>query len=172
MPAGMSYESYVLGKGKDQIEKTPEWAAAITGVPADDIRRLAREIATTKPVNITQGWGIQRHSNGENQARAPMILSNMIGSVGISGGGTGCREGHAALAMASFPVLDNPVRPVLPVYRWTEAILRGKGMTYKDGIRDSKDTNSNANVTNDITLEEQHQVHLAVRVQRPGQPAR
>jgi len=153
MPAGMSYESYVLGKGKDKTEKTPEWAAGITGVPADDIRRLAREIATTKPVNITQGWGIQRHSNGENQARAPMILSNMIGSVGISGGGTGCREGHAALAMAAFPVLDNPVRPVLPVYRWTEAILRGKGMTYKDGIRDSVDTNSNANVTNDITLQ-------------------
>jgi anaerobic dimethyl sulfoxide reductase subunit A len=45
------------------------------------------------------------------------------------------------------------VRPVLPVYRWTEAILRGKGMTYQDGIRDSADTNSNANVTNDVTLQ-------------------
>ena len=152
VPAGLSYKSYVMGIGPDGIEKTPEWASSITGVPADDIRRLAREIATTKPVNINAGWGPQRHSNGENQSRAPMLLSNMIGAVGISGGGTGCREAHAALPMAAFPVLENPVRPVLPVYRWTEAILRGKGMTYKDGIRDAADTNSNANVTNDVVL--------------------
>ncbi len=152
VPADLSYQSYVLGKGKDRTEKTPEWASRITGVPADDIRRLAREIATTKPVAITQGWGIQRHSNGENQARAPMLLANMIGAVGISGGGTGCREGYAALPMAAFPVLKNPVRPVLPFFRWTEAIVRGKGMTYREGIRDSLNTNSNANVTNDVTL--------------------
>ncbi len=152
MPAGLSYESYILGKGADHVVKTPEWAARISGVPAADIRRLAREIATAKRVAITQGWGPQRHSNGENQARGPMVLANMIGAVGIPGGGTGCREGSAALPMASFPVLENPVRAVLPVYRWTYAIEHGKGMTYKEGIRDSKNTNSNANVTNDVTL--------------------
>ncbi|MEO5743070.1 MAG: DMSO/selenate family reductase complex A subunit [Terracoccus sp.] len=153
VPAGLSYRSYVLGQGPDKVEKTPEWAARISGVAARDIRRLAREIATTERVSINQGWGPQRHANGENQSRAPMLLSNMIGAVGISGGGTGCREGWAGLPMAAFPVLENPVRPVLPVYRWTEAILRGKGMTYRDGIRDSKDVNGNANVKNDVTLD-------------------
>lgn len=61
MPAGVptnsSYESYVLGLGPDGTEKNPEWAASITGVPAATIRRLAREIATSKPCAITQGWG-------------------------------------------------------------------------------------------------------------------
>ena len=31
IPAGNSYKSYILGKGKDQTPKTPEWAAKICG---------------------------------------------------------------------------------------------------------------------------------------------
>lgn len=73
MPEGIpphnSYRSYIEGKGADGIEKTPEWAQDITGVPATTIRRLAREIANAKPCAITQGWGLQRHANGENGAR-------------------------------------------------------------------------------------------------------
>lgn len=151
-PAGASYESYVLGKGPDKTAKTPQWAAKITGVPAATIHRLAREIATTKPCAITQGWGPQRHFNGENQSRAPMLLAAMTGQIGISGGGTGERESSAGLPMASFPVLANPVRPVLPVYRWTEAIERGKGMGYQEGIRDGNDLNGNKNVKHAVTL--------------------
>src|SRR5262245_30616991 len=41
-PAGSSYRSYLLGL-TDGVKKTPEWAAGITGVPADTIRRLAVE---------------------------------------------------------------------------------------------------------------------------------
>jgi len=33
-------------------ERTPEWAEAITGISAQDIRKLAREYATTQPSNI------------------------------------------------------------------------------------------------------------------------
>lgn len=152
VPAGMSYHSYVMGKGPDGVEKTPAWAAAITGLPESDIVRLAREIATTKPCAVNAGWGIQRHSNGENQARAPMLLSNLIGQVGIPGGGTGEREGSANLGMAAFPVLENPVRPVISFYRWTDAIVEGKGWGYQQGVRDLKDLNSNANIKHDVTL--------------------
>lgn len=56
-PANASYRSYIEGKGQDGIEKTPEWAADLCGVPADQIRRLAREIAAAKPCAINQGWG-------------------------------------------------------------------------------------------------------------------
>lgn len=151
-PSGSSYESYVLGHGPDKTAKTPEWAARITGVPAATITRLAREIATTKPCSVNQGWGIQRHSNGENQSRAPMLLAAMIGQIGVPGGGTGERESSAALKMASFPVLENPVKPVLPFYRWTDAVTRGKGMDYREGIRVNGATNSNANVKHDVKL--------------------
>lgn len=152
-PPNASYESYVLGRGADGIEKTPQWAARITGIPAPTIVRLAREIAQTKPCSVNQGWGIQRHSNGENQARAPMTLAAMIGQIGIPGGGTGERESSAGLGMVGFPALTNPVRPVLPFYRWTEAIVNGKGMGVTDGIRDSQDLNSNANIDHDVTLD-------------------
>lgn len=66
-PQNASYRSYIEGKGPDGIEKTPEWAAGITGVPAERVRQLAREIAQAKPCAITQGWGPQRHANGENR---------------------------------------------------------------------------------------------------------
>lgn len=109
LPPNLSYRSYIEGKGPDGIEKTPEWAERITGLPAATIRRLAREIATTKPCAVNSGWGFQRHSNGENQARSAMLLANIIGANGIPGGGTGERESSANLGMAAFPVLENPV---------------------------------------------------------------
>jgi anaerobic dimethyl sulfoxide reductase subunit A len=39
-PAGASYHSYLFGLA-DGVRKTPEWAEAITGMPAATIRRLA-----------------------------------------------------------------------------------------------------------------------------------
>jgi anaerobic dimethyl sulfoxide reductase subunit A len=44
-PAGASYRAYLMGHG-DGVRKTPEWAAAITGIPADTLRRLAIEFAS------------------------------------------------------------------------------------------------------------------------------
>ncbi|MGA4506971.1 DMSO/selenate family reductase complex A subunit [Propionibacteriaceae bacterium G1746] len=151
-PANASYRAYIEGKGEDGIEKTPQWAARITGIPAETITRLAREIATTKPCAVNAGWGIQRHSNGESASRAPMLLSNLIGQVGIPGGGTGCREGSANLGMTAFPTLTNPVKPQISFYMWPDAIVRGKGMTYKDGVRNAENLNGNANVKHDVVL--------------------
>src|SRR5580704_12943284 len=54
-PAGASYRSYLLGV-PDGIVKTPEWAADLTGIPAQTIRRLAIEIATTKPTALHGGY--------------------------------------------------------------------------------------------------------------------
>jgi len=38
------------------VRKTPAWAAAITGMPAETIRRLAIEYATTKPAALQCGY--------------------------------------------------------------------------------------------------------------------
>ncbi len=135
-PKGSSYRSYVMGQGPDKIEKTPEWAAPITGIRAETIVRLAREIAVTKPCAITQGWGAQRQAAGESTSRAIMTLCSVIGQVGISGGGTGAREGKATLPMAALPVGENGVKAVLPFFQWTEAVRRGHEMSATtDGIK-------------------------------------
>lgn len=133
-----SYRSYIEGKGPDGIEKTPEWAARITGVSAQKIRQLAREIATAKPCAITQGWGPQRHANGENQARAIFMLAAVIGQIGIPGGGTGAREASASLPM-TYPFnteYTNPIETSIPVFGWTDAVERGEEMTaIHDGVK-------------------------------------
>lgn len=136
-PENASYLSYIMGKGEDGVEKTPEWAARITGIPADKIRSLAREIAGAKPCAIRQGWGIQRNQNGETACRAPMLIANVTGNVGISGGGTGVQAGNAGIPVQWFDdYKENPVEVKIPVFMWTDAIVRGKEMTAKaDGIR-------------------------------------
>lgn len=135
-PANASYKSYVLGLGPDGVEKTPQWAAKITGIPAETITRLAREIALTKPCAITQGWGPQRQANGENQSRAIFMAAIMTGNVGILGGGTGAREGYYSLPVAAFPLLDDPVKTMISCFMWTDAIKRGAEMTATaDGVQ-------------------------------------
>ncbi|HED1585765.1 TPA: molybdopterin-dependent oxidoreductase, partial [Enterobacter hormaechei subsp. hormaechei] len=64
-PANGHYKAYILGQGSDGIAKTPEWASTITGIPVERIVQLAREIGSAKPAYISQGWGPQRHANGE-----------------------------------------------------------------------------------------------------------
>jgi anaerobic dimethyl sulfoxide reductase subunit A len=126
----------VLGRGPDGTAKTPAWAAAVTGVPAGTITRLAREIASAEPCSINQGWGPQRHSNGENSARAVFTLAAMIGQIGVPGGGTGGREAAYSMATAAFPTLKNPVSTEVSVFNWTDAIVRHEEMTaLSDGIR-------------------------------------
>lgn len=53
-PKNGHYKAYILGEGPDGVAKTPEWASQITGVPADKIIKLAREIGSTKPAFISQ----------------------------------------------------------------------------------------------------------------------
>ena len=141
-PANASYRSYIEGKGQDGIEKTPEWAADLCGVPADQIRRLAREIAGAKPCAINQGWGPQRHANGENEARAIFLLACVTGNVGISGGGTGGREGAPSLGIASpFNSGTKNEQPhIISVFSWLDAIDHGEKMnTFNAGVCEKPD---------------------------------
>ncbi|MGM5595030.1 molybdopterin-dependent oxidoreductase [Corynebacterium glucuronolyticum] len=136
-PKNSSYRAYLEGK-KDGIAKTPEWAARITGVPVQKITQLAREIGNAKPVAINQGWGPQRHANGENQARAIFTLAAMCGDIGVPGGGTGGREASYGLSM-EYPFntnTENPVETSISVFGWTDAVDHGAEMTKnRDGVR-------------------------------------
>ncbi len=135
-PANSSWMSYIMGKGPDKIVKTPGWAAAITGIPADRIENLAREIASVKPCAIIQSWGIQRRAYGEQAVRAVPVLAAMTGNFGIHGGNTGQVVGGAGFPMSGMPVPANPVKLSIPCYLWTDFIYRGTEMTAeKDGVR-------------------------------------
>lgn len=130
----MSYEAYLKGTGayEGTGEKTPEWAASITGVPADTIRALA-DLYLDGPTATIQGWGPQRHSNGGNNARAIAMIAAITKNVGISGGGTGAREGvggvayKVATAIPTFPE-KNTVDVCVSFFDWYQAIEDYKSM--------------------------------------------
>ncbi len=139
VPANSSYKSYVMGLGPDGVEKTPEWAAKLTGIPADKIRRFAREVASAKPCAIRQGWGIQRQANGETACRAPMLIANVTGNVGLVGGGIGAHAGNFGLPVQWFDdYKSNPIEQLFPTFLWTDVIKDGKNMTAEEhGIRNA-----------------------------------
>ncbi len=65
----------------------PEKVAALTGIPAEDVRKLAREFATTQPSVIRIGVAIERHAGGGNAVRALSCLPALVGSWRHCGGG-------------------------------------------------------------------------------------
>jgi anaerobic selenocysteine-containing dehydrogenase len=97
---------------KERLESyTPEWAAEITGIPADTIRRLAHEMGVTArdqkielPIPWTDCWdvehpsvtgnpvafhamrGMAAHSNGFQTIRALGVLMTLLGTIDRPGG--------------------------------------------------------------------------------------
>lgn len=65
----------------------PERVSDLTGVPAEDIRRLAREYATTQPAAIRQGVAIERSHGGGQAIRAITCLPALVGAWRHVGGG-------------------------------------------------------------------------------------
>ncbi len=66
---------------------TPEWAESVSGVPAQDIRRIALEFAKAAPAAIAfSNRGAGAHYNGFNNDRAVVLLNAIVGSIGKPGG--------------------------------------------------------------------------------------
>jgi anaerobic selenocysteine-containing dehydrogenase len=70
------------------LQCTPEWAAAITGVAAEDVRQLAREYAKTQPAAIRVGVALERSAGGADAIRLAAILPALVGAWRHVGGGT------------------------------------------------------------------------------------
>ncbi|MFU8771926.1 MAG: molybdopterin oxidoreductase family protein, partial [Anaerolineales bacterium] len=66
---------------------TPEWAAEVTGVPADDIRRAARMYASAERAAIYWGMGISQSTHGTDNTLALVNLALMCGHLGKPGTG-------------------------------------------------------------------------------------
>ncbi len=140
MPDGLeeeeSYIDYIFGT-KDGVPKTPGWAEEITGIPARTIIRIGREYGSIKPAMLYQGYGMQRRAYGEQPVLGGCVLAAITGNVGISGGwasGIALQVADGGPLWNVFPTGRNPVREMIPVFLWTEAVLRGKEMGPEDGV--------------------------------------
>jgi anaerobic selenocysteine-containing dehydrogenase len=67
----------------------PHRAAALTGLPEQDIIRLAKLYGTRQPALIKIADGINRNRNGGQNVRAICALPALIGQYGVRGGGLG-----------------------------------------------------------------------------------
>lgn len=66
---------------------TPEWAEKVSGISADDIKRIALEFAAAAPAATTMcNRGSSAHLNGFYNDRAIHLLNAVVGSVGRKGG--------------------------------------------------------------------------------------
>lgn len=107
MPKGANieenYMDYVLGTYDGQ-PKTPEWASEICGTPPEQIRYLARRIATTNKVAFRMSPAPARVHNADSLPQVVMTLGAMTGHMGKSGEMFGHDWGHAFLA-EGYPLL-------------------------------------------------------------------
>lgn len=78
---------YLLGE-KDGQPKDAAWAEKLTGIDAETIRGLARQMAANR-TQIIAGWCVQRMQHGEQWAWMIVVLAAMLGQIGLPGGGFG-----------------------------------------------------------------------------------
>jgi biotin/methionine sulfoxide reductase len=123
------FRRYLLGE-EDGQPKDPEWAARISGIDADAIRRLALRMASTRTF-ITTTWSLQRADHGEQPIWMTIVLAAILGQIGLPGGGFGIGYGSVnrmGAARSPAPTLNrsvgqNPIRSYIPVARIADLLL-------------------------------------------------
>ena len=106
-----------------------DWAAPICDLPADEIRRLAEEMAAADGCMIFASRGINQHSNSVQTNRVLMFLAAITGNWGRPGGGyfnmasgtpiSAAMPEHRAAAISRPMVRRNPAN-------WLSAMAEGK----------------------------------------------
>ena len=119
-----SFKDYIMGKS-DGVPKTPEWASAICGVSAEDIKKLAHMYATTKPAALKASWAPGRNAYGEQYNRMAAAVQAMTGNIGILGG---CAEGvgkafHSESIAYPYDEFANVWFASIKSDRWAHAVL-------------------------------------------------
>jgi len=117
---------------REQVKTyTPERVSDITGIPAEDIRTLAREYATAQPSVIRIGVAIERHAGGGQTVRATACLPALVGAWRRIGGGM------LQLPIWAFPVKwENLMRPdlITPGTRVLNQWRLGAALTKEDPL--------------------------------------
>lgn len=157
---GLSVMDYLRGTGYDHMAKTPPWAAAITGIPANDIRELASQLATARPAFIMQGWGPQRRSNGEMTSGMIMMLAAALGQVGLPGTNNGMNIAWGGGFLTRVSAGRNAVPFRIPAYRFLDAIENGEALGAREGVRGLPEADSRSERATDSVQHQDSAAHL------------
>lgn len=124
-----AFERYLLGETDGQ-PKSPEWAEALTDLPAGTIRDLAHQMARQRTL-ITVSHSLQRSQYGEQPVWMGLVLAAMLGQIGKEGGGylyslgSLAQVGNAppSVRVPSLPQTQNPTHSYIPVARVSDMLL-------------------------------------------------
>ena len=123
------FRRYLTGQDDGQ-PKDAAWAARITGIDAETIRKLARRMAGTRTF-ITTTWSLQRADHGEQPIWMTIVLAAILGQIGLPGGGFGfgygsmnrMGQGRSPVAALNRPVGRSPLNSYIPVARISDLLL-------------------------------------------------
>lgn len=126
-------KAYLLGK-KDGVVKDAAWASKQSGIDAERIKLLARQMASSRTM-ISIAAGIQRTDYGEQPLWMAVTLASMLGQVGLPGGGYVIGYGvngnvgnmERLFRWGAMPQGRNPVETKIPVSMITELLLNPNG---------------------------------------------
>ena len=122
-------QPYVMGDARRPAERR-RLGGAITGVPAETIRALARRMAANRTM-ISASWSLQRADHGEQPYWAVLLLASCLGQIGLPGGGFGFGYGSAsgiadpppAFRAPGMEAAPNPLNRAIPAARITQCLL-------------------------------------------------
>lgn len=118
----------------------PETVEKITGVPADDIRKIARIFTTSKSASIVQGiCTLDQQINGLQSSRALAILQAITGNIDVPGAWTNVpfpRLGSFHIDVAEDPIgtTEHPLFHQL----WGRRSPYGQAMYFADAVLSEK----------------------------------
>lgn len=140
---------YLTGESDGQ-PKNADWASALADIPAEDIRALARRMASGRTL-LGISWSLQRAEHGEQSYWMITLLAAMLGQFGLPGGGVAYgygsvhNIGFAGRRQPNFRIAamdqgNPPVNRYIPVSRIAEMLenpggaydYNGKRLNYPD----------------------------------------
>jgi biotin/methionine sulfoxide reductase len=140
---------YLTGESDGQ-PKDADWASALADIPAEDIRALARRMASGRTL-LGISWSLQRAEHGEQSYWMITLLAAMLGQFGLPGGGVAYgygsvhNIGFAGRRQPNFRIAamdqgNPPVNRYIPVSRIAEMLenpggaydYNGKRLNYPD----------------------------------------
>ncbi|HXR90565.1 MAG TPA: molybdopterin-dependent oxidoreductase [Steroidobacteraceae bacterium] len=132
---------YLSGRSDGQV-RNAAWAAALSEVPEQQIRELARLMARERClVGVT--FSLQRAEHGEQTYWAAWALGAALGHIGLPGGGVLMGAGvskmntmqrrYLPFSVGTIPQQPNPVKDFIPVARVTEMLERPGGTCAYNG---------------------------------------
>jgi biotin/methionine sulfoxide reductase len=131
------FAAYLFGRA-DGKPKDAAWAAAICGIPAREIKGLARRCAGRRTL-VTCSQSLQRAEHGEQPVWMGVVLAALLGQIGLTGGGFAYALGSTsntgkpplAVPLPAMPTGRNTIDDFIPVARIADMLLHpGENFDY------------------------------------------